>query len=132
MPQLNVTVTADFSGVTVSNGTFSGSPSWSVSPDPLEVHNGQNNITWTLAATNLPANGTAAFSPTSPIAFKASNSVTWAGSTPTRQTDGTVQASDNFTGLSSAVHFLYDINIILTVGQYSQAYTKDPDIENEP
>lgn len=131
MPQVNVSVGVDFTNVVMQGGSLVGTPNWTVSPDPLEVHNGNNNITWTLTVSNLPQGCSAAFDPSNPIVFKSNNSQQWVGSAPAVQRDGTVTAGDNFQGLTAAVNFYYSINLAVSITT-SQAFSKDPDIENEP
>ena len=132
MPQLAVSVAVDFAGVTYNNRAWGGSPSFTVSPSSLQVHNGNNNITWTLTATNVPAGCTAAF-PAVGVVFKTTNDPPWVGTTPTTQSDGTVTASDNFSKLDSALDFAYStiVQLTNTADGTTTQFTYDPDVENE-
>lgn len=133
MPQIPVSVTVDFTGVSLNGNQFSGNPSWTVAPQEVQCHNGQNTITWTLNATNLPAGSAAAFPQSGAIVFKTSNSQGWNGGPPTTQTNGTVTATDNFQNLTTPVKFYYTTYVVLTKAQItSQAYSYDPDVEDIP
>src|SRR5258708_24023874 len=112
MPKVPVTVNVDFSPLTVQNGVPSGIPNWNVSPDHVPCHNGQNNITWTLTATNIPTGFTAAF--TDPgVAFKTSPQ--WTGGSPQNSANNsTVSASDNFQNLTNAVQYRYTTSVKMT------------------
>lgn len=131
MPKKPVSVTCDLTG-TFSNGWTGTEPAWTFDPDPLQCHNGNNAITWTLTATNVPTGFTAAFSNPG-IVFKPSPA--WTGTTPTNQTDGTVTAEDNFQNLAAAVTFAYTTSVTVTPPAGSsfsaQTFTKDPDVEND-
>jgi hypothetical protein len=135
LPQLPVSVTCNLTGTfNASNGTWTGQqPAWTFNPDSVKVHNGQNNITWTLTATNIPTGFTAAF--TDPgVAFKTSPQ--WTGGSPQNASGNqSVAASDNFQNLASTVKFRYTTSVTLTpnpgTGYSATTFTHDPDIENE-
>ena len=132
MPQLPVAVNVDFSSVTIRGNQFSGNPAWTFTPPELQVHNGQNNIKWTLTAVNLPTNAQAAFASSNAVQFKGTNNPPWTGTAPATQPDGTVTAGDNFQNLASSQKFYYNTNIVLSAPSVvSQSYTFDPDVENE-
>lgn len=132
MPKVSCTVTVDFSGVRLVGTQFQGTPSWAFSPDPLPVYKGQNNVSWTLVANNLPQGANASFPASNPIVFKPSNPIPWTGGPPTKQSDGTVTASDNFGNLAATEDFFYTVSVVLTQPLIiEQTYSYDPEIENE-
>ena len=137
MPQIPVSVTVDFTNVSVNGNQFSENPAWSVDPQEVQCHNGQNTLTWTLTATNLPAGSAAAsaaaFPQSGAIEFKTSNSQGWSGGPPTTQPNGKAEATDNFQNLTIPVKFFYTTYVVLTKPSItSQTYSYDPDVEDIP
>ena len=139
MPNLPVGVTVNFNGVSyVSGQGWQGTPSWSFDPGNCKAHNGNNNITWTLTANNVPTGYTAGFTADTNdeggVVFKASNPDPWTGTTPTKQDDGTVQATDNFQNLGASQKFHYTTSVTLTPDSGTTGaagtWTHDPDVEN--
>jgi len=128
MPNRPVTVNVDFKNVTIQNGVPSGLPVWNVVPTKVKCHNGQNNIIWTLSATNIPTGCTAMFPGVSPIVFNASP--VWPGDDPAKQSDGTVTAGDNFQNQAASVEFGYTVNVTLQDGSNYYDFPHDPDVEN--
>jgi hypothetical protein len=142
MANLSVGVNVDFTGVTYTPGSgWSGSPTWTFNPPSLQVHQGNNKITWSLTTLNssqqnsVPTGYTGGFSANNGLIFKASNPTPWTGTTPTLQTNGTITANDNFQNLSTTQTFQYTTSVTLTpnAGTTGTAgtFTKDPDVENE-
>jgi hypothetical protein len=133
MPNIPITINVDFTGVTYSNGAWAGTPGFNAAPDSAPVHNGNNNITWTLAAVNPPTGYTAGFT-SDGIVFKVTNQQPW-NNAPTLQADGTITASANFARLSADEYFYYTTKVQLTpqagINGASNSWTFDPDVVNE-
>jgi hypothetical protein len=132
---VTVDVGVNFTGVTydAATKTFTvpaGAPRWSV-PAFTQVRPGQNTITWSLTATNVPANCPAAFTPGAGIVFDA----TWKGGGVQPGTvNGTLQVADNFNAGGPNVDYPYVIGVTLTgpgANGGTQAFVLDPDVENE-
>jgi hypothetical protein len=140
--KLGVNVNVDFTGVTYTSGSgWSGTPAWTFDTPNLVVHKGHNKITWTLTTLNsnqqnsVPAGYTAAFADgTSGVVFKPSNPTPWTGSTPTKQSNGTIKCDDNFHNIPETEIFNYTTTVELTpnTGTNGQlgTFQFDPDVEN--
>jgi len=130
-----INVNVNFNGVSynAATRTWTGQPSWTVTPNlqgvpPVKLGVNTNTITWNLNAAAVPQGFTAAF--TSPaITFAASPA--WTGGAPGNTNNTTCVASDNFNGLPANEVFEYTISVTLSNGSVTQAFTYDPDIENE-
>jgi len=139
MPKLPITVNVDFTGVSVQNGAWTGTPAWTITPNTQQVQPGNNKITWTLTTLNaaqqnsVPAGYTAGFT-SDGILFKSTNQQAW-NSAPALQSDGTIQADDNFHGLSQAVNYYYGTKVQLTPNASTNGllgtWSADPDVQNE-
>ena len=141
MPKVPIGVNVDFTGVSVQNGAWTGTPVWTITPNTQQVQPGNNKITWTLTTVNtanppqnsVPAGYTAGFT-SDGIIFKSTNQQAW-NSTPTLQSDGTMQADDNFQGLSQAVNYYYGTKVQLTPNAGTNGvpgtWSADPDVQNE-
>jgi hypothetical protein len=130
-----VNVNVNFNGVTYSpDGTWTGTPSWNVNPDPVNVPpskaGDQMTIQWTLRASNLPSGFSAGFA-SNGILFGSS----WTGGPPSVSNSTTISVADTFNNLPANQDYEYSIAIVLTGyinGQYvAQAFTYDPDVENQ-
>jgi hypothetical protein len=129
----DVNVNVNLSGVSYANGAWSGTPTWHFVPHKAHVLEGDNTVTWTLHASNPGQGYSAAFPSSSPIVFKSTNDPQWPGGTPTIQSDGTVDASDNFDGVTATYEYKYTTSVVVTApGGATQTFTHDPDIENDP
>lgn len=139
MPKIPITVNVDFTGVTVVNNAWSGTPVWTFTPPTAQVQPGNNKVTWTLTTLNasgqnsVPAGYAAGFT-SNGIVFKDTNLQRW-NSTPTLQADGTIQADDNFQGLSTVVDYFYTTNVQLKPNTGTSGptglWSKDPEVQNE-
>jgi hypothetical protein len=132
LPKRPVAITCNLTGTynSSTNSWTGAQPAWTFTPDPLQCHNGNNAITWTLTASNVPTGFTASltsivFKPTPP----------WTGGAPAKQTDGTVTAGDNFQNITTPVEFGYTTTVAVTpnpgtTGQ-GTTFSYDPEVENE-
>lgn len=130
-----VNVNVNFNGVTCSpDGTWTGTPSWNVNPDPVNVPPSKpgNTMTiqWTLRASNMQSGLSAGFA-SNGILFGTS----WTGGPPSVSNSTTISVADTFDNLSANQDFEYSIAIVLSGmvnGRYvAQAFTYDPDVENQ-
>ena len=131
-----VNVGVNFNGVSYdpNSGTWAGTPTWNVSPDPVNIPASKAGdtmtIRWSLNAAATPRPFTAAFA-TNGILFGTS----WTGGAPSPSNSTTISVADTFSGLAANQEFEYSIAVILsgTVnGQnVQQVFTKDPDVINE-
>jgi hypothetical protein len=133
-----VNVNVNFNGVSYANGTWSGTPSWTVAPPTVQVHPGTNTINWNLNA-QAPSGYTAKFAPMdpndtgeNPIYFPAS--ANWTGGPPQRDSDTLVTATDNFSSITQPTDYYYGVNVTLTQTSSGTSYTfnYDPEVQNEP
>ena len=133
MPNIPITINVDFTGVSYSNGAWSGTPGFSAAPPSAGVHQGNNKIVWTLAATSVPGGYTGGFA-SDGIVFKSTNQQPW-NNAPVKEPDGTITASDNFQNLSQDVAYYYTTKVQLTpqAGTNGQpnTWSFDPDVVNE-
>ena len=139
MPKVPITVNVDFTGVSVQNGSWTGTPTWTITPNTQQVQPGNNKITWTLTTFNaasqnsVPPGYTAGFTADG-IIFKSTNQQPW-NNPPALQSDGTVQANDNFQGLSQVVNYYYSTKVQLQpnagVNGPPGIWSADPDVQNE-
>jgi hypothetical protein len=106
----------------------SGTPNWNV-PASVPVSPGQNLLTWTLDAAQVPDGFEAAFDPSIGIAFATG----WPGGEPTMVDDETIQCTDDFESAPDNPSYYYSItvNLAQTGGSASHAFTLDPDIKNK-
>ena len=132
MPRVTVPVNVlvNVTGVSYSNGAWSGSPSWTV-PGKTPVYPGQNDIQWSLQA-NPPNKFGAAFASSNGVYFPPSSN--WTGGPPTAQNDGTWKATDDFSAPTASVDYYYGLNVTLTdpTSGANQTFPYDPEVENEP
>lgn len=133
MPQVPIQVQINFSGVTYSNGAWSGTPTWTV-PGKVKVNPGTSTIVWRLNGLNEPSNFTAAFPATDAIDFSNSNPA-WVGTTPTLQGDGTYQCTDTFSSNDTKADYEYSVTVSLApdagTNGTTGTWTLDPEIEND-
>lgn len=139
MANIGITINVDFTGVTYSNGLWSGTPAFTATPASAPVHQGNNKVTWTLTTLNgsnqnaVPSGYTAGFT-TDGIIFKSTNLQPW-NNAPVLQPDGTITASDNFQNLSQNVFYYYTTKVQLTpqagTNGTANSWSFDPDVENE-
>jgi hypothetical protein len=124
-----VNVVVNVTNVSYANGQWTGSPTWTV-PAKTPVPPGSNLIVWSLQAAP-PNKFNVAFASTNPVYFPASSN--WSGGQPTPQTNGTVTATDDFTGGSDATDYYYGLNVTLTdpASGANQTFNYDPEVENE-
>jgi hypothetical protein len=142
MPKVDITVNVDFTNVSFQNGAWTGTPVWTITPNTQQVQPGNNKIAWTLTTLNsaqppqnsVPSGYTAGFT-SDGIIFKSTNQQAW-NSAPTLDTDGTIQAEDNFRGLSQVVNYYYSTKVQLTPAAGTNGllgtWSADPDVQNEP
>ncbi len=139
MPNIPIAINVDFTGVSYSNGAWSGTPGFSATPSSAPVQHGNNKITWTLTTVNgsnqntVPAGYTAGFT-SDGIVFKSTNSQSW-NNAPALQSNGTITASDNFANLAADVYYFYTTKVQLTpqagTGGSPNSWAFDPDVVNE-
>jgi len=131
LPKKPVGVACNLAG-TFNNGWTGAQPAWTVTPESLKCQHGNNKITWTLTAQNVPTGFSAAF--TNPgVVFKPVPP--WTGSTPANQSNGTITADNNFRALPAPVKFDYTASVTVTPNPGTpyppQTFSYDPDVENE-
>ena len=68
-----------------------------------------------------------------PIPCTFPRSSNWTGGQPTLQPDGTVTATDTFTGEAYATDYYYGVNVTLQdpASGAQQTFNYDPEVENE-
>jgi hypothetical protein len=139
MPNIPITINADFTGVTYQNGAWTGTPAFTASPNNAPVQHGNNKIVWTLTTLNasnqnsVPAGYNAGFT-SDGIIFKSTNLQPW-NDAPVLQPDGTITAADNFQNLSQNVFYYYTTKVQLSpkpgTNGTQMTWSFDPDVENE-
>ena len=142
MPKIPITVNVDFTGVSVQNGAWTGSPTWTITPLIAQARPGNNKVEWTLTTlktlppvggNTVPAGYTAGFT-SDGVIFKSTNLQPW-NNAPTLQSDGTMQADDNFQGLSQVVDYFYTTKVQLVPSPGTNGpngtWTFDPEVQNE-
>jgi hypothetical protein len=126
-----VNVNVNCNSLSYSNGTWSGTASWTVAPPTVQVHPGTNVINWNLNA-QVPNGYAAKFTDPNGIYFPASSN--WTGGPPQLVNDGLVQANDNFSSITQATDYYYGVNVTVTElsSGASTTLNYDPEVENEP
>lgn len=130
MPPRSIPVSVNFicTGVSYNNGVWSGSPNWNV-PPKVQVHPGENTISWNL--TGAAANGYTMQFTSDGVSFPASSN--WPGGPPQKVNASTMQAADNFTSITQATDYYYQVKVEVTAaGGQSKTFLYDPEVENEP
>jgi hypothetical protein len=130
-----VNVIVNFNGVSYDPGSnrWSGQPGWTV-PQKTSVHPGDNDIVWTLRANNVPTGFQAQFASSNGVYFPSTSN--WPGGPPTLQGNGTIVATDDYTGGAQPVDYYYGMNVVLQPvaggNQTPGTFNFDPQVENEP
>ena len=141
MPEINIQVSVDFSGVTIpapQTAWTAPMPKCTVTPAGVLEVTGPSQVTWALSSPNVPPGYTLVFGTedkerVEPIAFARSpnvNTIVWTGDRPTRVDDTHVTLVDTDTQPGT---FEYTVWYLL-VRNSDQARTfpvlQDPDIQN--
>ena len=122
------TVTVEF--------TYNGAnpPTWNFDPDTVQMPQGQDTLSWTLSAGNLPTGWSARFHDSEGITF--GPNANWPGTTPTAVAGdplGYACSENNANANRAPIDYPYCsmVQVLDANGAVHATYTSDPQVENE-